>query len=86
MKALELGVLNYSICDYQLRRDLYKFGKPGTPHCHINLVKKHDLNIKITARSPALQLLFLNDNSFSLNFPLPIPRQDSSLENRHRLL
>lgn len=50
---------------------MYKFGKPGTPHWHINLVKEHDLNIKITARSPALQHPFINDNSFSPQFPSP---------------
>lgn len=82
MKALQLGVLNYSICDYQLRRDLYKFGKPGTPHWHINLVKEHDLNKKITVQSLALQHPFINDNSFSSHF-LPVsssrPRQNGFL-------
>lgn len=48
---------------------MYKFGKPGTPHWHINLVTEHDLNIKITARNPALQHPFINDNSFSSPFP-----------------
>lgn len=67
---------------------MYKFGKPGTPHWHINLVTEHDLNIKITARSPALQHPFINDNSFSSPFPTvlsllppppsPPPRQKDS--------